>query len=167
MVELIAQEPQPTPPPIPVFEKFPMVMRHPHERKSVPVLVPGTQRHDAMGNPIAGTGVYQGTPDFMPPVHVHNQDQEDYYHAQGYVSAGTMDAAAFDRIAAAPIAPPHDVQEWPKWVNGKLCQNAEEEAAASGRVGQTRGEATTHAEPTPMTRSEKAKAAWAKRKAAK
>ena len=140
MVELIAQEPAPPTPPQPAFEEYPKVMRHPGEKKSVPVLVPGTARLDALGNPIEGTGQYIGTVAQFPPVHVHNRDQEDYHYAQGYRSAGTMDAAAFDRIAAAPIAPPHEVQRYPMWCSGKLVNNAEEEAAVS-RSATTLGEA--------------------------
>jgi hypothetical protein len=129
-MNLVLQEPKPEAPSPRVYEEFPKTMTHPNARKSVPVPVPGTAARDSLGREIPGTGQFVSSgADLYPPVLVHNDDQQAYYEAQGYRSAGSMDAAAFERIAAAPVAPPHAVERFPMWMGDKLVNNEEEEAA--------------------------------------
>lgn len=149
---------QPTPQdaPPPAYEKYPMVMVHPNARKATMVGTPGTEKR----NPLTGEIIpgeffgWTGTSDFMPPVTVMNQDQEAMHYAQGYRPGGQGDIAAFSNLTAGASIKPHVVEEWPKWVNGILCANAQEEAAASGEttapVGGAVGE--QQAEPTPKPR---------------
>lgn len=75
-------------------------------------------------------------PDWMPPVTVMTGDEEDYYLARGYrVTNETV--AAKDALSASPtpLAPDLDPREWPKYVNGVVAHNPEEEAEILGLEG--------------------------------
>lgn len=76
-----------------------------------------------------------GTAIRFPPVLVMNADQEEMHAAQGYVSIGKSDPAAFARAAAAavPVDPDHVPEPYPKWVAGRVVNSAAEEAVALGQ----------------------------------
>lgn len=63
-----------------------------------------------------GLGWRDGSPGFLAPVIVNNQDQYDYYISRGYID---------------PMVPQKQYvfQPYPKWVEGQIVQNAEEEKA--------------------------------------
>lgn len=68
----------------------------------------------------------------FPPVLVNDADQEAYHAAQGYVSIGKSDPAAFAR-AVEQMAPPaldYKPAEYPKWIGrlNRTVDSAEQEA---------------------------------------
>lgn len=71
-----------------------------------------------------------GTAIRLPPVLVMDEKQEEFHAAQGYVTVGKSDAAAFERLvrAAQPVAASYEPVQYPKWVNGMLFNTAEDEA---------------------------------------
>src|SRR5579859_2074773 len=76
-----------------------------------------------------------GEPVRFAPVLVKTQQDEEYHASLGYVSQGKCDPAAFDRAVGAGQIPEqvaHKPLEYPKWVLGKLCANAEEEQKVLG-----------------------------------
>lgn len=82
-----------------------------------------------------GFSYYQGgTPIRFPPVLVMTKDQEEYHASQGYESIGKSDPAAFAKAVAeaAPLVGEYKPEEYPKWVNGKTVNSAEEEAKLRG-----------------------------------
>jgi hypothetical protein len=109
--------------PAPEFVEFPKMMTHPAFEPARPA-----EEVKLPGGSIQFVG---GTNIRFPPMLVQNQDQQDYYEAQGYVSQGKSDAAAFARAQTQAPAPANYVpQEYPKWVGGKIVNDAEEEAQA-------------------------------------
>ncbi len=115
-------------------QEYPLTMAHPAFKASQSLPVPGTEKRNAQGHPIPGTCDYQGTPERLPPVTVANEQEREYYEAQGYRAAGHSDPGAY--AAAHSSAPPASYvpQRYPMWVEGVLCHNEEDEAAALGLV---------------------------------
>lgn len=109
---------------MPEFQKYPMVMTHPNARKgeAVPTQI------DASGQKSRVTD-YIGRPDFMPPVTVNNQDQEERHVAMGYLPAGQSNPTAYDQQANAPQPAGYEAHEYPKWIGDKLVNSIEEEQA--------------------------------------
>ena len=72
-----------------------------------------------------------GTPIRFPPVLVKTAAQEEYHKSLGYETVGKSDPDAFNRAVGNGQIPDHVAyvpMEYPKWVMGKLVNNAEEEA---------------------------------------
>lgn len=114
------------PAPTSEFSKFPMHMVHPG-------FSPGTVGEE-IKSPHGFSYHVGGTAIRFPPVLVWTEDQEQQHAAQGYVSIGKSDPAAFARAVAEarPIEPDHKPEPYPKWVGGKVANNAEEEARILG-----------------------------------
>lgn len=70
------------------------------------------------------------SPERLAPVTVVNEDDQAYYEAQGYKPAGKIDPSAWVRAQANPPPPDYEPAEYPKWVNGRLVQDAAQEAIA-------------------------------------
>lgn len=102
------------------FEEFPKMMTHPAWRKSEVTITENS------GNKVTA----HGTPDAFPPVLVHSADQEDQHRAMGYETRGKSDPNAFAVAAASPPPPNYQPAEYPKWVNGVLCADEDEELEA-------------------------------------
>lgn len=77
-----------------------------------------------------------GTAIRYPPVLAMNADQEELHKSLGYHSVGKSDPAAFARAAltAAPPVVDYQPEQYPKWVAGKVVNNADEEATALGKL---------------------------------
>lgn len=88
------------------MDEFPKVMSHPHAQPAV-----------------NGYNYGQGKPAKFPPVTVNNEDQQEYYEAKGYRVRATGDDLSKFQPTGYKFVP------YPKWVNGVLVQNAQEEAA--------------------------------------
>lgn len=119
--------------PVMVYQDFPKWMSHPgyapaKVAQEIPVIGP-------TGKP-TGSQFVGGTSERFPPVLVHSPDQEQYHQAQGYRTNGSCSASEFDRLVKAglPKDAEHQPQEYPKWVKGKLCQDAIEEAKVLGSL---------------------------------
>jgi len=101
-------------------------MAHPQYRPAEVTPIEGT----GVLNPVTGEEVrtdFQGTAERFPPVQVNNEDQEAYHASLGYQPAGKSDPSAYARaIADTPVS--YVPQEYPKWVDGVLCQGPEDEA---------------------------------------
>lgn len=91
--------------------EFPKMMIHPHHRRGMSLQVGGDD--------------YQGLADVLPPVVVQNQDQEEQYRAKGYTS-GVYTPPAPGASPAPNYTPPVQ-QDWPRWVNGRVCHTEAEE----------------------------------------
>lgn len=111
------------------FEQFPLTMAHPNFVPSKSEPVPGTERRGPNGFLISQD--YRGTPERYPPVTVHDHDQQEYYEAQGYRVVGKADPAAYARAHASPAEASYVPMDYPKWVNGVLCNDAMEADKAS------------------------------------
>lgn len=109
---------------MPEFARYPMVMAHPNAKKAETKAVP--VKNEVTGRVIVD---HYGTPDLLPPVTVNNEDQEEQYLAKGYQPQGRLDPAAFAKAHAAPQPAQYHPQPYPKWVNGQIVQNKEEEMA--------------------------------------
>lgn len=107
------------------FEKYPMLMAHPHYRPAKVSAVEGTGRINANGEEVMQD--MQGTPEQFPPVLVNNEDQEEYHASLGYAPAGKSDPSAYAN-AVADTPNNYVPVEFPKWVDGVLCETAEDEA---------------------------------------
>jgi hypothetical protein len=101
------------------YNDYPVMMVHEHWRKATVTSYDNNGRVD-----------YQGTPEFMPPVTVHDADQEAIHEAQGYKRHGKGDPAAYASAHQDFPAEDYVAEEYPKWVNGVLCNDANEEATA-------------------------------------
>jgi hypothetical protein len=106
------------------YKEYPKVMQHPQFQPGKPT--------EPMKHPSGFVYHGIGTPIRFPPVLVKNQSDEEYHASLGYVSGGKCDAAAFDRLVGngqIPDQVAYKAIEYPKWVQGKLCQDSSEEAA--------------------------------------
>lgn len=121
------------------FEQYPLTMAHPNYEASKSIPVPGTERRGPNGQILSQD--YRGTPERLPPVTVHDLDQQEYYEAQGYQIVGKSDPAAYAKAHASPAPASHVPEEYPKWVNGVLCNDGAEAQAA-----ESRRQAALHAE---------------------
>ena len=124
---------------VPTHSEYPKHMRHPSFQPGTvgkEVVSPNGVRHNVGGSPIK-----------FPPVLVHNPDDEEFYAAKGYVVQGQSDAAAFaNAYATAEPMSDYKPQQYPKWVNGRLVENEDEEIAALD-AGPVEAEAPAEAEP--------------------
>ena len=113
----------------PAYSTYPLTMVHPAFQPSEAVPVPGSQTYDAMGRVVRQD--YRGTQQRFPPVTVANEQEEEYYEAQGYQRAGRVDPAAWVRAHAA--APPEDYKplKYPMWRDGVLYKTAQDDPEAS------------------------------------
>lgn len=162
------------------YSEYPKTLAHPAFEKAKSLPIPGTEIKDGQGNIVSQS--YQGTPEHFPPVTVTDPTQEEYYKAQGYQDAGKADPAAWVKAHSSTVPETYVPQEYPKWVGGKLVNSAEEEAELTGgnpferaayaevRASETIEDlevrlAAMKAQQPQLSRSEKAKQAWAKRKA--
>jgi hypothetical protein len=109
------------------YKEYPKMMTHPQYRPGKPspeVKSPHGFTYHGIGEPVR-----------FAPVLVKTQQDEEYHASLGYVSQGKCDPAAFDRAVGAGQIPEqvaHKPLEYPKWVLGKLCANAEEEQKVLG-----------------------------------
>lgn len=101
---------------MPDYQEYPMVMIHPAMKapEITPVITPDPTR------PGSFLTNYRSTPGQLPPVTVHNADQEAQYEAKGYKRGGIADANAYQASFAAPYRPGFDAAEYPKMVDGKM-----------------------------------------------
>lgn len=129
-------------PKAPEFNEYPKMMTHPGYH-------PGSIGEEVK-SPAGYTHYVGGTSVRFAPVLVHGADDEEYHAAQGYVSQGKSDAAAFARLAAVavPKSQTYDPVEYPKWAGGVLVNNRDEEIAAlAGRREQLGIEPQLAAQP--------------------
>jgi len=109
------------------YKEYPKMMTHPQYRPGKPspeIKSPHGFTYHGIGEPVR-----------FPPVLVKTKQDEEYHASLGYESQGKCDAAAFDRAVGAGQIPQevaHKPLEYPKWVLGKLCANAEEEQKVLG-----------------------------------
>jgi hypothetical protein len=90
-----------------ITDAYPKVMKHPAER--TPPIMRGR------------AGFHKAAPGAFPAVTVYNEDQEAEYRARGYRNMGE-----------GPSSFVH--QEYPKWVNGLIARNEQEEAKILGKA---------------------------------
>lgn len=95
------------------------MMFHPHAQKAK------TEKVDPYATDKKSD--WQGTPEKFPPVLVHNQEQEEEHASRGYISRGKSDASAFKDAWTELPEPDYEPEQYPKWVNGVLVNNEEEE----------------------------------------
>jgi hypothetical protein len=115
-------------------EEYPMTMAHPSFKASQSLPIPGTEKRNAQGHPIPGSCDYQGTPERLPPVTVTTPDEREYYEAQGYKPAGYSDPAAYATAHSSAAPETYVPQEYPKYVDGVLCEDEDAELALLGLV---------------------------------
>jgi len=109
-------------------QEYPKYMTHPMHQPSkmekIQTVYPG-------GKVVEDT---KGTAERFPPVMVNNADQEGIHAAQGYVAGGKSDPETFKRLVQAGASSPgggaYTPAEFPKWVNGVLCDDEAQEQAA-------------------------------------
>ena len=109
------------------YKEYPKMMTHPQYQPGKP--------SDPIKHPSGFTYHGIGTPVRFPPVLVKTKADEEYHASLGYESQGKCDAAAFDRAVGAGQIPnqmTYKPLEYPKWVQGTLCNNAEEEQKVLG-----------------------------------
>ena len=104
------------------YARYPLVMTHPGHQPAKIRALEGTDLKGKFTD-------YQGTSERLPPITVTSEDQEEYHAAQGYRPAGEPNPAAFEAAITAPIPDDYEVIEYPKWVNGVLFQNKDDEDA--------------------------------------
>lgn len=114
-------------------QEYPLTMAHPAYQASKSVPVPGTERFAPDGVTIIASD-WQGSPEKFPPVTAVNADDEEFYISQGYARAGQSDPAAYATALAAPLPALYEPEEYPKWIDGVLCQSAEDAAEMQGAV---------------------------------
>jgi hypothetical protein len=105
--------------PAPVFAEYPKIMVHPAARRA-----------ESRGpiDPTKSSLEVIPSGDFMPPVTVHNEEQEALHASQGYRLGGSSSAAAFAQMTAAPAGPAYEPERYPMWVGDVLVESAEQEA---------------------------------------
>lgn len=91
------------------FQEYPKWLNHPGYRPAV--------ISDDYGSGPRPVNAPPGRPAQLPPVMVHNPDQEAYYRAQGYEGA-SGGAKAFEAATVAPLPPGYRHQEYPRYQNG-------------------------------------------------
>lgn len=100
-----------------MFSEYPKMMVH-----------PGSQ------NAVLGFGPREGHPTTFPPVFVNTADQEAQYEAKGYIAKG----GNVDHSSHEPRG--YKFHEYPKWVNGTLVRNVDEESALHGASAKANAE---------------------------
>lgn len=106
------------------FKEYPKMMRHPQERAGKPspeIKSPHGFTYHGIGEPVR-----------FPPVLVRSKEQEEYHLSLGYENPVKCSMEAFDRAVGAGQLPDqvaYKPLEYPKWVQGKLCNTHEEEEA--------------------------------------
>lgn len=102
-----------------MFSEFPKMMVHPGST-----------------NAVLGFGPREGHPTTFAPVFVNTADQQAEYEAKGYITkGGNVDHATHE---------PHGYtfHEYPKWVNGTLVKNIDEESSLLGATARVEGMAS-------------------------
>ena len=100
------------------YQRYPLTMIHPHYRPAVVGTI----------GVMVGDAEVQAKPAYMPPVTVSNLDDEHRHRAMGYETPGVPDPEAYED-AVTDWVDPHEVQEYPKWVDGVLCNTMADELA--------------------------------------
>src|SRR5512146_1695166 len=95
------------------YETYPLTMVHPGY--SPPKMVK------------EGIDTRTVSPERLPPVTAGDENQREYYESLGYTTAGKVDPSAWVRAQANPAPPDYEPAEYPKWVAGRLVENAEQE----------------------------------------
>lgn len=113
----------------PGYERFPLTMAHPQFKKAESIPVPGSQVYAPDGQIVRQD--YRGTPERLPPVTVRNENEEEYYAAQGYEPAGNIDPAAWVRAHANAPDADYVPQKYPMWRNGELIKSAADDPEAT------------------------------------
>lgn len=108
-----------------VRTEYPKMMYHPQHVPAVPDTVDAFRDNEGIK-----TRVTPGSPERFGPVIVKDAEDEAAWIEKGWAVPGHSDKEAFvsAHAALAPDGPkPQDFQEFPKWVNGVVCQDADEE----------------------------------------
>lgn len=111
------------------YSIYPITMCHPHFKPAKSIPVPGTEIRDQHGNVTRQD--YRGTPQVLPPVTARDENEEEYWKAQGYERAGKIDPSAWVRAHSDAPAVDFKPVQYPKWVNGKLYMTAQEDPGAT------------------------------------
>jgi hypothetical protein len=127
-------------PPTREFKRYPLMMIHPAYQPGRPGL--------EVTSPLKVTYNLPGTAIRFAPVLVHNEKDEEYHKAQGYVENGTCSMDAFRQAVEGGYqsTTQHEVIMYPKWVKGKLVNSEEEEAALLGETSEPAGTPKLEAE---------------------
>jgi hypothetical protein len=109
-------------------EEFPRYMTHPGYRRGKPdkeIKVFNEAGQEVGKRYMGGESIR------FPPVLARTAAQRDYHLSQGYEDNGKSDAAAFHRLVAEaqPVQENYIPIEYPKFVFGKIVDNAEEAEA--------------------------------------
>lgn len=110
--------------------EYPKMMTHPQFQPGKP--------SEAMKHPSGFTYHGIGTPIRFAPVLVKTPDDEAYHASLGYGNPIKCDAAAFDRAVGRGQIPDQSAYkplEYPKWVQGKLCNDRAQEDAWIAKCG--------------------------------
>lgn len=105
------------------YQEFPKVLKHPAHQRARKVAEATPAIPPSLGVPLIPAQPEQWEPERFADVTVMSADDEAYYVAKGYVSAGNPDAAAFETAHASPFVAGRKVAEWPKIINGVLTQD--------------------------------------------
>ncbi len=97
----------------PEFKKYPLWMRHPHEKPAV------ISDDWCNGPPSLSFGAQAGKSLRFAPVMVVDQDAEDYHRAQGYEPVNG-NPTAYLKAVIAPEPAGHVHHEYPKMVDGQI-----------------------------------------------
>ena len=104
--------------------RYPLTMTHPN-------YWPGYIGEEKIG--AGGMKYYTGgLPARFPPVIVQDENQEEEYLAKGYVPS--VSNPNLPPAHTTPPPTPGGFEEYPKWVNGVLCEDAEHEARVLGKA---------------------------------
>jgi len=124
-------------------DRYPLALHHPNEQ---PAILSDDYEHGV--KPPVGYGALPGRARMFPPVTVHDENQEEFYIAKGYIVGPSNKPAFIPRPVAvrreAPKVESVDTSEYPKYVDGpngpEIAKNAVEEAEiiakCSGGAGQ-------------------------------
>lgn len=105
------------------YQRYPLTMQHPLYRPAVVGAVATFEEMRAGAMPEK-----QAAPAYMPPVTVANLEDEARHRSMGYETPGVPDPEAYED-AVTEWVDPHVVQEYPKWVDGTLCNDMAAELA--------------------------------------
>lgn len=169
------------------YHEYPKMLHHPKHEDGIPARVEAYR--DDSGKVVEET--IPGRPEKFPPKIVKSPKEEAEWKAKGWGELTPPNPAAHGTAKAAPYNPNHKHNEYPKMVGGKvidptatpdgpieypkwvgrgehavIVNNRDEEMAVLKRLGLVTKQENTES-PKSSSRSEKMKAAWARRKAAK
>ncbi len=179
---------EPMPERRPEYVEYPMMLIHPDHVEGIPEET--RARKDWEGGPIIYTKI-EGRAEIYPPVVVNNSAEREVWETKGYRMKTAPDPEAYLK-ATATAKPKHETiepNEYPKWVQGKIVNNRDEENALLGIATQVVQETPaipdndlqakyyallekvamlerkTSTDDKKAERSRKMKEAWAKRRA--